>query len=66
MPSRDVLIDMWVVRRFAGEPQGLDGQALRWCAVEDLEASGSVAGGWAHRRGAALAGALEPSVDAVL
>jgi mutator protein MutT len=36
-PSRDVLLDMWVVRRFAGEPQSLDGQALRWCAVEDLE-----------------------------
>jgi mutator protein MutT len=35
-PSRDVLLDVWVVRRFAGEPQGLDGQALRWCAVEDL------------------------------
>jgi 8-oxo-dGTP diphosphatase len=35
-PSRDVLLDMWVVRRFAGEPQSLDGQALRWCAVEDL------------------------------
>jgi mutator protein MutT len=35
-PSREVLLDVWVVRRFAGEPQGLDGQALRWCAVEDL------------------------------
>jgi 8-oxo-dGTP diphosphatase len=31
------LLDVWVVRRFAGEPQGLDGQALRWCAAEDLE-----------------------------
>ena len=35
-PSRDVLLDMWVVRSFAGEPQSLDGQALRWCAIEDL------------------------------
>ncbi|MEP6885087.1 MAG: 8-oxo-dGTP diphosphatase MutT [Gammaproteobacteria bacterium] len=35
-PSRDVLLDMWVVKRYVGEPQGLDGQALRWCAQEDL------------------------------
>ncbi len=33
----DVLIDMWVVRHFQGEPQGLDGQALRWCAQDELE-----------------------------
>jgi 8-oxo-dGTP diphosphatase len=36
-PSRELLLDIWVVRRFHGEPRGLDGQALRWCAVEDLE-----------------------------
>ncbi len=35
-PSRVVLLDMWVVKRYAGEPQGLDGQALRWCAQKDL------------------------------
>jgi 8-oxo-dGTP diphosphatase len=33
----NVLIDMWVVRQYAGEPQGLDGQALRWCTREELE-----------------------------
>jgi mutator protein MutT len=33
----DVLIDMWVVRRYSGEPRGLDGQALRWCTQEELE-----------------------------
>jgi mutator protein MutT len=33
----NVLIDMWVVRQYAGEPQGLDGQALRWCTRDDLE-----------------------------
>jgi mutator protein MutT len=38
-PSRVVLLDMWVVRRYTGEPQGLDGQALRWCAQEDLSAA---------------------------
>ena len=34
-----VLLDMWVVTRYTGEPQGLDGQALRWCAQEDLAAA---------------------------
>jgi mutator protein MutT len=38
-PFGDVLIDMWVVTRYAGEPQGLDGQALRWCTQDELERS---------------------------
>jgi 8-oxo-dGTP diphosphatase len=36
-PFGDVLIDMWVVTRYSGEPQGLDGQALRWCTQDELE-----------------------------
>jgi mutator protein MutT len=35
-PSRDVLLDMWVVRRYSGEPRGLDGQALSWCTQDEL------------------------------
>lgn len=35
----DVLIDMWVVTRYQGEPQGLDGQALRWCRPDELAAT---------------------------
>jgi mutator protein MutT len=35
-PTREVLLDVWVVRRYAGEPMGLDGQALRWCAQDKL------------------------------
>ena len=35
----DVLIDMWVVRQYSGEPAGLDGQALRWCTQEELESA---------------------------
>jgi mutator protein MutT len=31
-----VLLDVWVIRRFTGEPQGLDGQALRWCIRNEL------------------------------
>ena len=38
-PTREVLLDMWVVTRYQGEPHGLDGQALRWCAQEDLPAA---------------------------
>ncbi len=36
-PSRDVLLDVWVVKNFSGEPRGLDGQALRWCALQELD-----------------------------
>jgi mutator protein MutT len=35
-PTREVLLDVWVVRRYQGEPQGLDGQALRWCTPDEL------------------------------
>jgi len=33
----EVLIDMWVVRQYSGEPRGLEGQALRWCTSDELE-----------------------------
>lgn len=33
----EVLIDMWVVRQYSGEPRGLDGQALRWCMLDELD-----------------------------
>jgi hypothetical protein len=32
----DVLLDIWVVRSYSGQPQGLDAQALRWCTQEEL------------------------------
>jgi mutator protein MutT len=38
-PTREVLLDMWVVTRYQGKPRGLDGQALRWCAQDDLPAA---------------------------
>ena len=37
-PYGEVLLDMWVVHRYRGEPRGLDSQAIRWCTQEDLEA----------------------------
>ena len=35
-PSREVLLDIWVVTRYRGTPEGLDGQALRWCTQDEL------------------------------
>lgn len=35
-PTREVLLDIWVVRQYGGEPRGLDGQALRWCTEDEL------------------------------
>jgi len=35
----EVLIDMWVVRHYGGEARGLDGQELRWCTQDELEAT---------------------------
>jgi mutator protein MutT len=37
-PSREVLLDVWVVKRYSGEVRGLDGQALRWCTLDELDA----------------------------
>lgn len=35
--DRDVLIEVWRVRQFAGIPRGLDAQQLRWCTPDELE-----------------------------
>ncbi len=34
-----VSLDVWVVRHYLGEPQALDGQALRWCTMSELEST---------------------------
>jgi 8-oxo-dGTP diphosphatase len=39
-PHRRVLLDLWVVSRYSGEPQPLDAPALQWTAIEDLERVG--------------------------
>ena len=33
----EVLIDMWVVRQYSGQPQGLEGQSVRWCNLDELK-----------------------------
>ena len=35
-----MLLDVWVVRRYRGEPRGLDGQSLRWCSRSSLPTAG--------------------------
>lgn len=35
-PTREILLDVWVVRRYTGVPTGLEGQALRWCPQQEL------------------------------
>jgi 8-oxo-dGTP diphosphatase len=39
-PERVVLLDVWIVEAYAGEPQSLEDQPLRWEAVEGLMAAG--------------------------
>jgi 8-oxo-dGTP diphosphatase len=39
-PYGDVLLDVWVVRRYRGEPRGLDRQCLRWCSRSALHDAG--------------------------
>lgn len=42
-PERVVLLDVWRVRRYAGQPRPLEGQPLRWEAVNRLLESGLLA-----------------------
>jgi 8-oxo-dGTP diphosphatase len=37
-PTREILLDVWIVRQFRGEARGLDGQALRWVTRDELAA----------------------------
>jgi mutator protein MutT len=37
--EREILLDVWVVTDYRGEPKSLDGQALRWCARAELPAA---------------------------
>jgi 8-oxo-dGTP diphosphatase len=39
-PHRRVLLDLWVVTHYSGEPQPLDAPALQWTAIDDLERVG--------------------------
>jgi mutator protein MutT len=45
-PSRDVLLDVWIVRDYSGEPRGLDDQALRWCTQDELSTVNMLPADW--------------------
>jgi len=36
-PQKLVLLDTWMVKAFAGEPIGAEGQPIRWVAINELE-----------------------------
>jgi 8-oxo-dGTP diphosphatase len=38
--DRRVLLDLWLVSRFTGEPASLDGQALKWVSLGELDSVG--------------------------
>ena len=38
-PDRSILLDVWLVTAYAGVPEGLEGQRLRWCGAEELPAA---------------------------
>ena len=35
-PDRRVIMETFLVRRCLGEPQGREGQAIRWCPIGEL------------------------------
>ncbi len=35
-PDKSVLLDVWFVPRFSGEPRGVEGQPLQWVSVQSL------------------------------
>ncbi len=39
-PERVVVLDVWTVGEYAGEPRALEGQALRWESLDRLMSSG--------------------------
>ncbi len=45
-PHRRLLLDLWAVTRYSGEPQPLDAPALQWAAIDDLERIGLLEADW--------------------
>src|SRR5690606_16728812 len=39
-PEKRVRLDVWWVERYAGEPRGLEGQAIRWVVPDELREIG--------------------------
>jgi 8-oxo-dGTP diphosphatase len=45
-PHRTVLLDLWIVSNFTGTPQSLEGQPLRWVAIDELRTVGLLEADW--------------------
>ena len=39
-PDRTIKLDLWFVTKYSGTPQSLEGQNLRWVALDDLDSVG--------------------------
>ena len=39
-PDRTIKLDLWFVTRYEGTPQSLEGQNLRWVALDELDSVG--------------------------
>lgn len=39
-PERRVLLDLWRVSLYTGEPSSVEGQPLQWVSIDELEAVG--------------------------
>ncbi len=37
-PEKLVFLDLWIVREFTGQPQGMENQAFQWVALDQLNA----------------------------
>jgi 8-oxo-dGTP diphosphatase len=38
--DRRVLLDLWLVSRYSGEPRSVEGQPLQWVTIDELETVG--------------------------
>lgn len=38
--DRRVLLDLWLVSRYTGEPRSVEGQPLQWVTIDELETVG--------------------------
>lgn len=43
-PERSVHLELWHVTRYAGEAHSLDGQALKWVSIDELDRVGLLEG----------------------
>ncbi len=50
-PGRTIWLDVWVIKDWSGEPQGLDAQALEWVEPARLQRARHSRGGCADRCG---------------